>query len=113
MSAAEVIREARLRITNSDHHTIEMSARNASGWMVLPTDPAAVRWCACGSIALSCFRHNILWLEQRWIIERLDRTAMRMFGLDIAHVNDRLGLGSVLTAMDAAVLDEPVLESAA
>jgi hypothetical protein len=51
IQSAEILRAARLLLSDPEQWTQTVHARNACGDPVKPTDPDAVRWCIYGAIA--------------------------------------------------------------
>jgi hypothetical protein len=97
----EILRKAHALIADERNWTQEAWARDASGKMVKPYDPAAARWCIEGAVAISSNPAAIL---PPFFMILLDKVAEEMGYESIGLLNDGAHHATVLRALEEAIL---------
>lgn len=97
MSALEILKAAREKISIPEAWTQGTFARRADGHITTTTHPDAVCWCAAGAI------HAVCPAEHRGEAYREATVALRSVVGAIAPFNDAATHDEVLAAFDAAI----------
>jgi hypothetical protein len=99
-SVSELLKQAKSLIGAPDRWCQGVASIRAEGSYCLPTDPAAIVWCAAGAI-WHVGRDNPAGRDES--LRLLCAAAWQVFGEDHLAVNDRLGYSAVMTMFDTAI----------
>lgn len=90
------LKAARKLLSNEENFCTGSYAKTEDGVSIPPESTLATKFCALGAI-IRC--------EIPYFSVKLNQKASKMFGTNIAEVNDRLGREKVLEVFDACIKD--------
>ena len=96
MTPLEILKAARALITDPQHWTQGMNARDLAGGWVQFNDPTAVAWCGLGALSAACEQWDEIAYEHLLAQCQED-------GGGVCNINDTFGHAYILAAYDRAI----------